>query len=143
MTLRTFILLLALLLLIATVSVFASARTAQTPNDTSFTFEVVDTEAAREQGLSGRSSIPSNYGMLFVFPQSGDYGFWMKDMLVSIDILWLSEDGTILGIEESVSPASFPATFYPPEPVRYVLETQVGEWQRQGWSIGSVVPIPR
>jgi uncharacterized membrane protein (UPF0127 family) len=118
-------------------------RTTQAPPSTEFTFEVVDTEAAREQGLSGRASIPSNYGMLFVFPAKDRYGFWMKDMLVSIDILWLNEDGTILGIEESVSPSTYPTAFYPPEPVRYVLETQVGEWQRQGWSIGSVVPIPR
>jgi uncharacterized membrane protein (UPF0127 family) len=122
---------------------FTWSRTAQAPPTTEFTFEVVDTEAAREQGLGGRDTIPSNYGMLFVFPQSGDYGFWMKDMLVSIDILWLDEDGTILGIEEAVSPLTYPDTFYPPKPVRYVLETKPEEARAQGWNIGSTVPIPR
>lgn len=139
---RTQVFVLSTVLLVVLGSVFAWSRTAQVPSTTEFTFEIVDTEATREQGLSGRASIPSNYGMLFVFPQKDRYGFWMKDMLVSIDILWLNEDGTVLAIEESISPSTYPTAFYPPEPVRYVLETSVGEWQRQGWSIGSTVPIP-
>lgn len=132
-----------ILLVLIAAGLFTWSRTAKAPHDTAFTFEIVDTEVAREQGLSGRANIPSNYGMLFVFPQKDNYGFWMKDMLVPIDILWLNEDGILLGIERSVSPASYPDTFYPPEPVRYVLETRVGEAATQGWSVGSTVPIPR
>ena len=54
--------------------------------------EIADTPAAREQGLSGRTEIPEDYGMLFVFPDKGDYGFWMKDLMVSIDGFWLADD---------------------------------------------------
>lgn len=107
------------------------------------TVEIADTPETRERGLSGRAAVPSDYGMLFVFPNKDLHGFWMKDMLVSIDILWLSDDGTIIGMQESVSPETYPDAFYPPEPVRYVLETRVGEAARQGWSIGSRVPIPK
>lgn len=103
--------------------------------------EVVDTEAARIQGLSGRAEIPDAYGMLFVFPHADTYGFWMKDMLVSIDIIWLREDGSIAGIEHSVSPDTYPTSFYAPEPVRYVLETRAGYAKDMGWDIGTRVPI--
>ena len=67
----------------------------------------------------------------------------MKDMHVSIDIAWLSEDGTVLKIEENVSPDTFPAVFYPPRPVRLVLETKAGEMRRQGWGVGTRVPLPK
>jgi uncharacterized membrane protein (UPF0127 family) len=105
-------------------------------------FEVVTTAAAQEHGLGGRASIPENYGMLFVFPEDENVGFWMKDMLVPIDIIWLADTGAILGIEDSLSPSTYPQAYYPPKPVKYVLETKAGEARRQGWSIGSAVPLP-
>ena len=108
----------------------------------SFVFERADTEVARVQGLSGRKEVPSNYGLLFVFPTADMYGFWMKDMYVSIDIAWLSEEGVVLAIDENVSPDTFPQAFYPPRPVRYVLETRAGEMKRQGWGVGDRVPLP-
>ncbi len=107
-----------------------------------FTFELADTLDEQVQGLSGRDDVPHNHGMLFVFPKDGRYGFWMKDMLVSIDIIWLSDTGKILSIEDSVSLATYPSVFYPPELVRYVLETRAGEARAQGWSAGSVISLP-
>ena len=105
-------------------------------------FEVVNSPELHEKGLSGRESIPQNYGMLFVFPTPDQYGFWMKGMLTSIDIIWLSDNGTILGIEDTVSPNTYPQGFYPPESVIYVLETRAGEARRQRWEVGSRIPLP-
>jgi uncharacterized membrane protein (UPF0127 family) len=104
--------------------------------------ERADTSTEREQGLSGRVDIPEDYGMLFVFPEKGDYAFWMKDMLVPIDILWLSDTGTITGIERSVQPATYPSTFHPPLPVRYVLETRAGTATARGWNVGTILTLP-
>ena len=108
-----------------------------------FAFEIADTDTERVQGLSGRKSIPANYGLLFVFPEAGTHGFWMKDMHVSIDIAWLATDGTVLKIDEAVSPDTYPSVFYAPSPVRLVLETRAGEMRRQGWEVGTKVPLPR
>ncbi|MDB5245221.1 MAG: hypothetical protein JWN90_326 [Parcubacteria group bacterium] len=105
-------------------------------------FEIVTTDAAQERGLGGRADIPQNYGMLFVFPVAKQYGFWMKDMLTSIDMIWLSDKGTILAIDASVSPATYPKGFYPPQPVRLVLETRAGEAARRGWSVGTTIQLP-
>ncbi len=107
-----------------------------------FEFEIVASPEARAQGLSGRADVPPGYGMLFVFDVSERYGFWMKDMLVSIDIIWLSDNGTIIGIEENVSPATYPTAFQPPVPVRLVLETRAGEAGARGWSVGTRIPLP-
>lgn len=106
------------------------------------TIERVTTETARAQGLSGRTNIPSDYGMLFVFPHAGTYSFWMKDMQVPIDIIWLSDTYEIIGIEDSVAPDTYPVAFTPPTPVRYVLETRAGEARARGWGIGTQLSLP-
>lgn len=81
---------------------------------------------AQERGLSGRTNLPANYGMLFVFEKDGRYGFWMKDMLVPVDIFWLNGKRQVVAISQNVSTSTYPYVFYPPEPVRYVLETAAG-----------------
>lgn len=104
--------------------------------------EIADTPVAREQGLSGRTEIPEDYGMLFIFPDTGDYGFWMKDMKVSIDVFWLSDNGTIVGIERELSPDTYPEAVLPPLPVRYVLETRAGMATARGWTVGTTLTLP-
>ena len=88
--------------------------------------EVQDTDSLRIKGLSGRESLRENEGMLFIFEESGLYGFWMKDMNFSIDILWISDGKEIVEIAENVAPDTFPEIFYPKELAQYVLETQAG-----------------
>ena len=91
-------------------------------NDTSIEVEVVDTPETREKGLSDREALPESAGMLFIFDSPTQYGFWMKDMKFSIDIIWIDDKFTIIGIEKEVSPNTFPQTFYPNQPIKYVLE---------------------
>ncbi len=91
-------------------------------NTTTLVVDVADTEALREKGLSGRTSLEAGRGMLFVFNEDDRWGIWMKDMNFSIDILWLAEDGTVITVMPNVSPDSYPQAFYPTKPSRYVLE---------------------
>jgi len=107
-----------------------------------FQFEIVTTQAAQAKGLGGRSEIPSDYGMLFVFPEKAKQSFWMKDMLVPIDILWIADDGVVVGIEREVSPDTFPKVFISPESVRYVLETRAGEALKLGITTGTKLNLP-
>ena len=83
---------------------------------------VVDTPKERTRGLSGTTTLAPNEGMLFVFEEVGLHGFWMKDMNYAIDILWLNDELKPVGVTKNISPDSFPTIFYPPVPVRYVLE---------------------
>ena len=54
----------------------------------SLRIDYATTQAERELGLGGRTSVPDNYGMLFAFPTDDYYGFWIKDMLVPLDMFW-------------------------------------------------------
>ncbi|MGE5541181.1 MAG: DUF192 domain-containing protein [Bacillota bacterium] len=105
-------------------------------------FEIADTHDKQELGLGNRASIPDNYGMLFVFQKPDRYGFWMKDMLVPIDITWLDTDGSIILIDHSVDPSTYPHAFYPPVPVKYVLETRAGYAKDHNWDVGTKVSLP-
>ena len=64
--------------------------------------------------------------MLFIFPKDDKYGFWMKDMLVPIDIFWLDSKGHVVSIASGVATSTYPNVFYPAAPARYVLETAAG-----------------
>lgn len=88
--------------------------------------EVADTPAARRQGLSGRTELPAGQGMLFVYQQSGEYGFWMKDMNFAIDIIWIDENDQVVTIKRSAAPSSYPKTFYPAAAAKNVIETPAG-----------------
>lgn len=98
-----------------------------TAGETSFAVETVDTPAAREKGLSGRSALAEGHGLLFVFDEPGSWGIWMKDMNFPIDIVWARQDGTIITIARNVSPDTYPQAFYPATPdALYVLEVNAG-----------------
>ena len=92
----------------------------------SLRLDYATTEAAREKGLGGRTAVPDDYGMLFVFPKDDFYGFWMKDTLVPLDMFWLNAQGQVISIAQDVATSSFPHVFYPATPARYVLETAAG-----------------
>jgi uncharacterized membrane protein (UPF0127 family) len=92
-----------------------------------FKVEVAATAAARERGLSGRASLPPGQGMLFVFPSDVKPAFWMKEMNFPLDIVWLKSDRRIAGVARNVATSTFPQTFSPAEPIRYVLEINAGE----------------
>ena len=100
---------------------------------------VADTEALREQGLSGRADLAGDEGMLFVFPKDGKYAFWMKDTHFPIDIMWLSAEGSIVYMPQNVSPGSFPRTFQPDVPARYVLELPAGYAKEYNVNVGDIV----
>ena len=103
----------------------------------SLKLELATTPAARELGLGGRASIARDFGMLFIFPTPDRYSFWMKDTLVPLDIFWLSDQGQVVFMEENLATSTYPTVFYPPVPVRYVLETAAGFGQAHGIATGT------
>lgn len=103
----------------------------------SLNVEIADTESLRERGLSGKEDLREGAGMLFVFPTDGKYGFWMKDMNFPIDIIWIKKN-KIIGIENSLSPNTYPEIFYANDDVNFVLEVPAGFSLRHNIKIGDL-----
>ena len=103
-----------------------------TIGSTTIQVELADTVALRTRGLSGRGELPVGYGMLFVFPEPGQYGFWMKDMQFSLDLIFLNEDRQVVSIYPDLTPESYPASYGSNVLAQYVLEIpagQVDKWE--------------
>ncbi len=101
--------------------------------------DIADEPHEQARGLSGRKSMTENEGMLFVFPQPLVPAFWMKEMNFSLDLIWIDASGKIIGIEKNVSPDTYPKTFSPPSPIKYVLEVNAGWSDRNDIRIGDLV----
>jgi uncharacterized membrane protein (UPF0127 family) len=98
--------------------------------DNKINAEVVQSDQDKEQGLSGRSCIREDQGMLFVFKESDKYDFWMKDMKFAIDIIWLNESKQAVKVEPNITPATYPKTFVNERPAMYVLELRATRAQQ-------------
>jgi uncharacterized membrane protein (UPF0127 family) len=94
--------------------------------------EVAMTPQSWEKGLSGRSSLAPNTGMLFVFNRPDIWAIWMKDMLFPLDIVWLDVTRKVIKIEENVAPETYPKTYEPKISARYVLELPAGTVKSTG-----------
>lgn len=105
--------------------------------------EVADTPELQQKGLSGRDSLEPTAGMLFIFDKSGYHQIWMKDMRIVIDVIWIDEQFTVVDITENLRPETFPLTFEPRTPARYVLETNGNYAESFGVQIGDIVTIPK
>lgn len=105
--------------------------------EVSLRIEYATTSEARELGLGGRTDIPGDYGMLFVFPADDYYGFWMKDSMVPLDMFWLDAQGQTVFIMADVATSTYPDVFYPNVPARYVLETASGFARAHDVKIGT------
>ncbi|MFN3188431.1 MAG: DUF192 domain-containing protein [Candidatus Paceibacteria bacterium] len=103
---------------------------------------VASTTETRTKGLSDTPHLPEDVVKLFVFDESQEWSFWMKDMNYPIDIIWVDATGSIVHIEESVSPASYPKSFVPNRPAKYVVETVAGFVKKYGVGVGDRVILP-
>ena len=101
--------------------------------------EVANTEAERARGLMGRSSLPDDSGMLFVFPEAAVQGVWMRDTPVPLDAAFITEDHRI---ESIVSLEAFDETVrYSGAPILYVLEVARGWFAARGVEEGATATI--
>lgn len=102
---------------------------------TCFSVTLAQTAEARAKGLMYRSFLAPQEGMLFVFDKEGIYPFWMKDTLISLDILWLSAGQRVVHIETQTLPMST-RSLVPVAKSKYVLEVVGGTVKRLGIKIG-------
>ena len=103
-----------------------------------FEVEVADAPDERAEGLMYRRSLADNAGMLFLYSRPQPVEFWMKNTPLSLDIVFVRDDGTIARIAENTVPMSeelIPSG----EPVRAVLEVKAGTMRQLGIAPGDRV----
>ena len=91
--------------------------------------EIARTREQRSRGLMFRTTLKADSGMIFLYENPREISMWMKNTILSLDMLFIAEDGRITRIVANTSPMS-EATIPSRGPVRAVLELLAGAAER-------------
>lgn len=112
----------------------------------SFSLEIASTIWQQTKGLSGRTDLCGNCGMLFVFPASQIQTFWMKGTLIPLDMIFLDPYGKIVTIHTAYPEPKIPPnklkTYSSSENSQYVIELNAGQAKLLNLKIGQTLPLP-
>lgn len=103
-----------------------------------FQVEVARTPQEQAKGLMFRTEMRPNEGMLFPLNPAREAQFWMKNTVISLDIVFIGTDGRILNIAENTTPYS-EAGIPSAGPVKAVLELNGGRVAELGVQPGDRV----
>jgi uncharacterized membrane protein (UPF0127 family) len=103
--------------------------------------ELAVTPAEQQRGLMYRRDLAADAGMLFVFDETIEHSFWMKNTPLPLDMIFIGEDLRIVGIVANAVPFST-ASRSVGAPSRYVLEVHAGFAERHGLHAGDRVELP-
>lgn len=105
-------------------------------DQTVFFVDVARTEEELSRGLMFVEEMPQNEGMIFLYPRPYPLRFWMKNTLISLDMLFFDETNTLIHIEHSATPHDL-SSRGPEKPSCTVIEINGGEAKEQKIEIGS------
>lgn len=103
-----------------------------------FTVELANDPEEITTGLMERAELAPDAGMLFDFGVPREANMWMKNTLISLDMLFLDSDGKVLAIARETVPGSL-RRINPGVPVKGVLELAGGRADELGIEPGDVV----
>lgn len=108
--------------------------------------QIARSSEEKAKGLSGTESLGADSGMLFVFSPKTTPLFWMKDMLIPLDMIWIS-DGKIVRIDKNIpfpelnTPDSALKTYSPGQPIDYILEVNAEYSDKNNIKTGDSVDL--
>jgi uncharacterized membrane protein (UPF0127 family) len=91
---------------------------------------VADSPGLRVTGLMDVEDLGDLDGMLFFWRHLADGGFWMKDTLIPLDIVWFDVDGAMVGGASMVPCVTETCPIYEPDwdvDYRYAIEANPGD----------------
>ncbi|MBD2388147.1 DUF192 domain-containing protein [Cylindrospermum sp. FACHB-282] len=118
------------------------SATATIPNGTKIQLEVAQTQEQQAMGLMYRPALPDDRGMLFAFPSPQPVRFWMMNVPVSLDMVFLG-NGVVKYIQASAPPCAMQpcATYGPNVPIDMVIELRSGRAAELGLKVGDSIKI--
>jgi uncharacterized membrane protein (UPF0127 family) len=114
------------------------------PSGAEFALEIAASDAERARGYMFREHVGPREGMLFLFPGPGTHSIWMKNCKVSLDLIWLDADFSVVHIvhERPPCPAEGDCPAVAPMRLsRYVLEIAGGIAAEQHLNLGDRLVI--
>ena len=96
------------------------------------------------RGMMFRQSLPEDQGMLFVHQTPGTYGYWMYQVLIPLDILWLDANKRVVETSLRTPPCKEQSarkcpTYGGNKQAQYVLELAAGVAERHNIKLGDSI----
>ena len=109
------------------------------PSGAVYRVELARTPEEQQRGLMFRESLPEKSGMLFLFDDDSPHGFWMKNTMIPLDIIWLDDVGQVLFVSADTPPCKAdPCPSYGSQvAASSVLEIAGGLAARENVTVGS------
>lgn len=111
--------------------------------DQRFQLEVVSSPDSRRQGLMGRDELAAGTGMLFDFPEGTRPTIWMRNMQISLDLLFVDEQARLVHVFADVPPCTdVPCDVYEADqPLRFVIEVPAGTANQLDLQLGTQLDL--
>jgi len=114
------------------------------PNGRKVAAETMLREIDQMRGMMFRDSLAKDRGMLFVHPSEANYTYWMYQVRIPLDIIWMNRDRRIVEISANTPPCPSKAAHECPsfgghEKARYVLELAGGGAAMYGLKVGETL----
>ena len=106
----------------------------------SYEVEIVTSPEEQERGLMFRDKLKKKEGMLFIFDSPKKASFWMKNTLISLDLIYIKKNGLIDSIYRDLEPMSLKKIKSKSE-VKAVLEIPGGDSNLYGINNNSFINI--
>ena len=99
---------------------------------------------AKLKGLMSRDSLSKNSGMIFLFSFSGFRVFWMKNVKIPLDIIFINKNLEVIMIYEApVEKRFFYKKYWSSGFCKYVVECNMGFCKESNIVVGTKISIEK
>jgi len=113
------------------------------PDGQKISAEVEASQEDMQKGMMFRDSLPRGHGMLFIHQTPGNYKYWMFQVKIPLDIIWMDANRRIVEISADTPPCRTKASLCPNyggnATAQFVLELGGGEAKRLGLTLGQTL----
>ena len=113
-----------------------NARIVTLPDGTTVKAEVMMHPTDMARGMMFRDSFPEGRGMLFIHSTPAQYSYYMFQVKIPLDIVWMDQNRRVVEMHENVPPCTAKATECPTyggnKTASYVLELPAGYARKHG-----------
>lgn len=113
------------------------------PDGTKIRAEVMTHPTDMMRGMMFRDSLPADRGMLFIHGSLGPYPYWMYQVRIPLDIIWMDMNRRIVEISPNTPPCQKKATECPNygghEKALFVLELAGGMAAKHNLRVGAAL----
>jgi uncharacterized membrane protein (UPF0127 family) len=141
--------------LIAAAALFSGCSNQETLNETGTMLvtlphgekikaEVVTHPTEMMRGMMFRDSLPMDRGMLFIHGSPGKYTYWMYQVKIPLDIIWIGRNRQVVEISRNTPPCTSQSAKECPsyggnQPAVFVLELAGGAAAKYGIDVGQTI----